>query len=84
MKIDGRLRANIVKTRIGPDAITFPGTMNVSQGHIEIFNDSSSGGLGSGLATIKGILEAEQRKRGRNILSEQLAKKKVEEASTSE
>lgn len=84
MKIDGTLRANIVKTRIGPDALTFPGTMNVVQGHIEIFNDSPSGGLGSGLATIKSVLAAEQLKRGRQHLSEQLAKKKVEEASTSE
>jgi len=40
-KVDGTGRWHVIKNRFGPDGITLPSKMNASNGHIEIFAQSS-------------------------------------------
>lgn len=80
MKAEGRANAHVVKNRNGPDATVFSATMNPPMGHIEIFDDSSLGGLGIPAQAHKANLVAKQLSRGREILDKQLAKKEEEEA----
>jgi hypothetical protein len=43
-KIAGTGRWHVIKNRFGPDGITFPSKMNMSNGQIDIYEESSVSG----------------------------------------
>ena len=67
-KIAGTGRWHVIKNRFGPDGITFPSKMNMSNGQIQIYEDTS----------VNGKQAQKQMDGGSEALRKRLAKKYTE------
>ena len=71
-KVDGTGRWHVIKNRFGPDGITLPSKMNASNGHIDIFAQSS----------VQGREVQKQMDKGDELTKQLLARKYKETQNT--